>query len=96
MQTEPQDFNKKILHASWHPREATVAVSGGCFVLSYPSPLSALERALEVGADDVFADRRDEQSLCLYRRVDRRSRHADFRLQTSEPTTTCFPALLND
>ncbi|KAJ6511646.1 WD40-repeat-containing domain protein [Mycena vulgaris] len=27
MQTEPQDFNKKILHASWHPREATVAIA---------------------------------------------------------------------
>ncbi|KAJ7936353.1 hypothetical protein B0H13DRAFT_2303742 [Mycena leptocephala] len=26
MQTEPQDFNKKIAHASWHPREATVAL----------------------------------------------------------------------
>ncbi|KAF8217201.1 WD40-repeat-containing domain protein [Mycena galopus ATCC 62051] len=27
MQTEPQDFNKKILHASWHPREPTVAIA---------------------------------------------------------------------
>ncbi|KAJ7227737.1 WD40-repeat-containing domain protein [Mycena haematopus] len=27
MQTEPQDFNKRILHASWHPREATVAIA---------------------------------------------------------------------
>ncbi|KAJ7856949.1 hypothetical protein B0H14DRAFT_3135917 [Mycena olivaceomarginata] len=27
MQTEPQDFNKKIAHASWHPREATVAIA---------------------------------------------------------------------
>ncbi|KAJ7934709.1 WD40-repeat-containing domain protein [Mycena leptocephala] len=27
MQTEPHDFNKKIAHASWHPREATVAIA---------------------------------------------------------------------
>jgi serine/threonine-protein phosphatase 2A regulatory subunit B len=27
MQLEPLDFNKKILHASWHPRESTIAVS---------------------------------------------------------------------
>ncbi|KAJ7289376.1 WD40-repeat-containing domain protein [Mycena rebaudengoi] len=27
MQSEPQDFNKKILHASWHPKEATVAIA---------------------------------------------------------------------
>jgi serine/threonine-protein phosphatase 2A regulatory subunit B len=26
MQVEPLDFNKKILHASWHPRENTIAV----------------------------------------------------------------------
>jgi serine/threonine-protein phosphatase 2A regulatory subunit B len=26
MQTETLDFNKKILHASWHPRENTIAV----------------------------------------------------------------------
>lgn len=28
MQLETLDFNKKILHASWHPRENTIAV--GC------------------------------------------------------------------
>ncbi|KAJ7097160.1 WD40-repeat-containing domain protein [Mycena belliarum] len=27
MQNESQDFNKKILHASWHPNEATVAIA---------------------------------------------------------------------
>lgn len=27
MQLETLDFNKKILHASWHPRENTIAVS---------------------------------------------------------------------
>ena len=26
MQLEPLDFTKKILHASWHPRESTIAV----------------------------------------------------------------------
>lgn len=26
MQMETLDFNKKILHASWHPRENTIAV----------------------------------------------------------------------
>lgn len=26
MQTETLDFNKKILHASWHPKENTIAV----------------------------------------------------------------------
>jgi hypothetical protein len=28
MQLETLDFNKKILHASWHPRENTIAVRG--------------------------------------------------------------------
>ena len=27
MQLDALDFNKKILHASWHPRENTIAVS---------------------------------------------------------------------
>jgi len=27
MQLEPLDFNKKILHASWHPRENTIAIA---------------------------------------------------------------------
>lgn len=27
MQLDTLDFNKKILHASWHPRENTIAVS---------------------------------------------------------------------
>lgn len=26
MSQEPLDFNKKILHASWHPKENTIAV----------------------------------------------------------------------
>ena len=28
MALDTLDFNKKILHASWHPRENTIAVSG--------------------------------------------------------------------
>lgn len=27
--TEGIDFNKKILHGSWHPREPTLAIAGG-------------------------------------------------------------------
>jgi serine/threonine-protein phosphatase 2A regulatory subunit B len=27
MQTDTLDFNKKILHASWHPRENTIAIA---------------------------------------------------------------------
>jgi len=27
MQMETLDFNKKILHASWHPRENTIAIA---------------------------------------------------------------------
>jgi serine/threonine-protein phosphatase 2A regulatory subunit B len=37
MQLETLDFNKKILHASWHPKENTIAVS--LFLSSFP-PLS--------------------------------------------------------
>ena len=28
MSMDALDFNKKILHSSWHPREDTIAVSG--------------------------------------------------------------------
>jgi hypothetical protein len=31
MQLDTLDFNKKILHASWHPRENTIAVS--CYIV---------------------------------------------------------------
>jgi serine/threonine-protein phosphatase 2A regulatory subunit B len=34
MQLDTLDFNKKILHASWHPRENTIAVSRS---MSYPA-----------------------------------------------------------
>ena len=30
MQLDTLDFNKKILHASWHPRENTIAVCAIC------------------------------------------------------------------
>lgn len=44
MQMETLDFNKKILHASWHPKESTIAVrfvSPGlcCRVLVFTLPL---------------------------------------------------------
>ena len=44
MQLETLDFNKKILHASWHPRENTIAV--GKTFMSYSSFLTALQRSL--------------------------------------------------
>lgn len=34
MAQETLDFNKKILHASWHPRENTIAVSLPCLAAS--------------------------------------------------------------
>lgn len=34
MAQEPLDFNKKILHASWHPRENTIAVRACSFSAS--------------------------------------------------------------
>lgn len=33
MQSETLDFNKKILHASWHPKENTIAVRSLCLLL---------------------------------------------------------------
>lgn len=35
MQLDALDFNKKILHASWHPRENTIAVSYCIAYLAY-------------------------------------------------------------
>ena len=34
MALETLDFNKKILHASWHPRENTIAVSNNVLLSS--------------------------------------------------------------
>ena len=44
MQLETLDFNKKILHASWHPRENTIAV-GKTFMTSFRF-LTAMHRLL--------------------------------------------------
>jgi hypothetical protein len=60
MQSEPQDFNKKILHASWHPKEATVAVSLFYFYLLSSSPLY-----YSVCHIKPPPDRGDEQPVCL-------------------------------
>lgn len=35
MATEGIDFNKKILHGSWHPREPTIAIAGECRLRSF-------------------------------------------------------------
>jgi len=37
MQLEPLDFNKKILHASWHPRENTIAIAATNNLFLYSS-----------------------------------------------------------
>ena len=39
MQMETLDFNKKILHASWHPRENTIAVRFASSSFSLPLKL---------------------------------------------------------
>jgi len=39
MQLDTLDFNKKILHASWHPRENTIAVSRLPFYAVHHSPV---------------------------------------------------------
>lgn len=44
MQLETLDFNKKILHASWHPRENTIAV--GKSFMSYINFLIIMHRSL--------------------------------------------------
>ena len=45
MQLETLDFNKKILHASWHPRENTIAV--GKTFMNYFGFLTAIHRLLQ-------------------------------------------------
>ena len=54
MQLETLDFNKKILHASWHPRENTIAVCD-CIGLVFGSP-----------ADDVVLQIAATNNLFLY------------------------------
>lgn len=52
MQLETLDFNKKILHASWHPRENTIAVTFPFSIITYT-----------LSDQVLFLDRGDEQSL---------------------------------
>lgn len=40
------DFNKKILHASWHPRENTIAVSG----VSKPPAMALMFPSFQIAA----------------------------------------------
>lgn len=47
MQLEPLDFNKKILHASWHPRENTIAV---CVLLLARDAATLNLRHLQIAA----------------------------------------------
>lgn len=62
MQLDTLDFNKKILHASWHPRENTIAVSL-CFFTGY-----------DVGSQCYFCSRLLLRTICssiaLHNRVD--------------------------
>ena len=49
MQLETLDFNKKILHASWHPREYTIAVRAHlhcviCALLTHDNPCRSRRR----------------------------------------------------
>ena len=57
MQMETLDFNKKILHASWHPRENTIAV---CFT-------SGFQCGWIVGTYLAPSDRCNEQPVLIQR-----------------------------
>ena len=46
MAVETLDFNKKILHASWHPRENTIAVR----TLIVPYPVCAHVYSVQIAA----------------------------------------------
>ena len=53
MSNDTLDFNKKILHASWHPRENTIAVrhSAVSYIdlhVSYPAPDCGNEQPVPV------------------------------------------------
>ena len=58
MALETLDFNKKILHASWHPRENTIAVSNRC------ASFSCLRTQYH-----FLSDCRYEQPLLVQRRM---------------------------
>jgi hypothetical protein len=76
MQMDTLDFNKKILHASWHPRENTIAVSHTC-------------RHGMTAADDASPDCRDKQPLHLQRGVvSVEISHHDVRSLTSDSLPT--------
>ena len=49
MNTDALDFNKKILHGSWHPRENTIAVSPECQRprISFSDVVNSLDRSHE-------------------------------------------------
>jgi len=79
MQTDTLDFNKKILHASWHPRENTIAVSVGLllkitlalpvlFLGYYCFGLPSWPR-LGLYTDTWTLDRRDEQLVLVQRSI---------------------------
>ena len=59
MQMETLDFNKKILHASWHPRENTIAVRS----------VSSFRRGLTMDIHLDRLDRCNEQSVPVQRRI---------------------------
>lgn len=59
MNVDTIDFNKKILHGSWHPRENTIAVS---------PPTCPMRLTILI---DLFVkDRRDKQPVFVQRGVD--------------------------
>lgn len=57
MQTDTLDFNKKILHASWHPRENTIAVS------------IVLYLGFGLYTDPLTLDRCDKQLVLIQRSI---------------------------
>ena len=59
MQMETLDFNKKILHASWHPRENTIAVR----------IVSSFRYGWNVDIHFHLLDRCNEQSVLIQRRI---------------------------
>ena len=59
MQMETLDFNKKILHASWHPRENTIAVRS----------VSSFRRGLTMDIHLDRLDRCNEQPIPVQRRI---------------------------
>jgi len=59
MQMETLDFNKKILHASWHPRENTIAVRF----------ISSFQRGRTLDIHLYSSDRCNEQPVFIQRRI---------------------------